>query len=437
MRLLQGARPNRDGPVLEMAPLPAEGLWLRPRLEDEFHAFVGPLPRLGGVEIVRHGLVRRPPQEPDHQAALGQRVEHRQFLGHAHRVAVGHDRSEQGDLDPVQTGRDERRRDDRGRGQDSRGVVVLGDAHPVEAQLLDELEARAHVPIGLGAGLVVVRPRWHRPLRRQGAWGTVARGFEERDLHGPPSLGRRRCQRGSGASPPDVSTNTPAEATAGPRSVPCGTSQWLAIGVTLHERKGMVTGGQSYMETAIHSFTLFATAIGRCGIVWGGRGIVGVQLPEARESETRARVLRRFPTAREAAPPPEVHDALDGIVALLRGEALALESIRLDMEGVPPFHRRVYEVARTIPPGKTLSYGEIAARLGANGSARAVGEALAHNPFAIVVPCHRVLAAGGRMGGFSAGGGVATKRRLLSIEGAPGAGQQALFDGDVAEGVRA
>jgi methylated-DNA-[protein]-cysteine S-methyltransferase len=100
------------------------------------------------------------------------------------------------------------------------------------------------------------------------------------------------------------------------------------------------------------------------------------------------------------------------------------------MDGVPEFHRRVYEVARTIPPGKTLSYGEIAARLGVPGSARAVGEALGHNPFAIVVPCHRVLAAGGRMGGFSARGGVATKLRLLSIEGAPGTGQQALFDGD-------
>jgi methylated-DNA-[protein]-cysteine S-methyltransferase len=184
------------------------------------------------------------------------------------------------------------------------------------------------------------------------------------------------------------------------------------------------------METAAHGFTLFDTAIGRCGIAWGGRGIVGVQLPEAREPETRARVLRRFPDAREAAPPPDVQRTLDGIVALLRGEANALESVPLDMDGVPSFHRRVYEVARTIPPGKTRSYGEIAARMGAPGTARAVGQALGHNPFAIVVPCHRVLAAGGRVGGFSAGGGVATKLRLLSIEGASGSGQQALFDGD-------
>jgi methylated-DNA-[protein]-cysteine S-methyltransferase len=191
------------------------------------------------------------------------------------------------------------------------------------------------------------------------------------------------------------------------------------------------------METAAHGFTLFDTAIGRCGIVWGGRGIVGVQLPEGREPETRARMLRRFPSAQEAAPPPDVQRALDGIVALLRGEVSPLESVPLDMEGVPQFHRRVYDVARTIPPGKTLSYGDIATRLGAPGSARAVGHALGHNPFAIVVPCHRVLAAGGKMGGFSAGGGVATKLRLLSIECTPGTGQQALLDGDVAEGARA
>jgi methylated-DNA-[protein]-cysteine S-methyltransferase len=183
-----------------------------------------------------------------------------------------------------------------------------------------------------------------------------------------------------------------------------------------------------------HGFALFDTAIGRCGIAWGGRGIVGVQLPEARELATRARVLQRFPDAREAPPPPDVQRALDGIVALLRGEASALEAVALDMDRVPAFHRRVYEVARTIAPGATLSYGDIAARLGAPGSARAVGQALGRNPFAIVVPCHRVLAAGGKVGGFSANGGITTKLRLLSIEGARANGQPALFDGDGALG---
>ncbi|HEX9478100.1 MAG TPA: methylated-DNA--[protein]-cysteine S-methyltransferase [Methylomirabilota bacterium] len=165
-------------------------------------------------------------------------------------------------------------------------------------------------------------------------------------------------------------------------------------------------------------FALFDTAIGWCGIAWGARGLVGVQLPEGSAPATRARLLRRFPDAREAPPPPEAQRAIDGITTLLRGEPSALDGVALDMEGVPEFNRRVYEVARTIPWGATLSYGEIAKRLGDPGVARDVGQALGQNPFAIVVPCHRVLAAGGKWGGFSARGGVSTKRRLLSIEAA-------------------
>jgi methylated-DNA-[protein]-cysteine S-methyltransferase len=176
-----------------------------------------------------------------------------------------------------------------------------------------------------------------------------------------------------------------------------------------------------------HGFTLFDTPIGRCAIAWGEQGIAGVQLPEAGDQATRARMLNRFPAAGEAAPPPEVQRALDGIVALLHGEVSDLSQITLDMDGVPSFHRRVYEVARTIPPGKTLSYGDIAARLGARGAARAVGQALGRNPFAIVVPCHRVLAAGGKTGGFSAEGGVATKLRMLAIEGVQADGTPTLF----------
>ena len=117
-----------------------------------------------------------------------------------------------------------------------------------------------------------------------------------------------------------------------------------------------------------HGFTLFDTTIGSCGIAWDAHGVVGVQLPESREAATRARVLRRFPEAREAPPPPDVQRALDGIVALLRGEPSDLSAVALDMDRVPPFHRRVYEVARTISPGTTLSYGEIAAQLGAPGA---------------------------------------------------------------------
>jgi methylated-DNA-[protein]-cysteine S-methyltransferase len=168
--------------------------------------------------------------------------------------------------------------------------------------------------------------------------------------------------------------------------------------------------------TAVRSFALFDTEIGRCGIAWGDGGIVHVQLPEASEDGTRSRLLSRSAGARETPPPPGVRSAIDAIGALLRGESGDLSGITLDMDGVPPFHRRVYELARTIPPGTTLSYGAIADRLGARGSARAVGQALARNPFAIVVPCHRVVTAAGRPGGFSANGGTATKLKILAME---------------------
>ena len=168
-----------------------------------------------------------------------------------------------------------------------------------------------------------------------------------------------------------------------------------------------------------NGFALFDTAIGQCGMAWSEQGLTGVQLPEASESHTRERMQRRFPQMGEIAPPPEVLGAMRDIVALLGGEPnqpADLSNIRLDMQTVPPFHQRVYALARTIPPGTTLTYGEIATRLGDPGLARAVGQALGHNPFAPVVPCHRVLAAGGRSGGFSANGGVATKLRMLQIE---------------------
>ncbi|WGJ15106.1 methylated-DNA--[protein]-cysteine S-methyltransferase [Methylocapsa sp. D3K7] len=165
------------------------------------------------------------------------------------------------------------------------------------------------------------------------------------------------------------------------------------------------------------SFTLFDTAIGRCAIAWSGRCVVCLQLPEDNNAKTRARVLQRYSAAREAVPPRQIARALDTVAALLRGTPSDLSSIPLDMEGLPPFHRRVYEAARAIPFGAAVTYGELARRSGVPGAARAVGQALARNPFAIIVPCHRVLAAGGKTGGFSASGGAATKLRLLAIEG--------------------
>ena len=175
-------------------------------------------------------------------------------------------------------------------------------------------------------------------------------------------------------------------------------------------------------------FTLFDTAIGRCGIAWGERGVLGVQLPERSEAAARARLLRRCPDAAEATPPPDVQRAIDGIVALLAGEASDLTRVGVEMDRLPDFDRRVYDVARSVPPGATVTYGEIAARLGEAGQAQAVGRALGQNPFPIVVPCHRVMAAGGKLGGFSAHGGAATKRRLLAIEAVHAKGPPRLFD---------
>jgi methylated-DNA-[protein]-cysteine S-methyltransferase len=184
-------------------------------------------------------------------------------------------------------------------------------------------------------------------------------------------------------------------------------------------------------------YCLFDTAIGACAVAWGDRGLKGVQLPEADPAKTRARMTRRFADIVEAPPPADVRDAIAAITALVSGEPRDLSGIPLDMDGLEDLPRAVYEIARTIRPGQTLTYGEIARRLGDVQHARAVGEALGRNPFAIVVPCHRVLAAGGKLGGFSANGGVVTKLRLLQIEGAQiGDDDPGLFD-DLPMAVRA
>jgi methylated-DNA-[protein]-cysteine S-methyltransferase len=165
-------------------------------------------------------------------------------------------------------------------------------------------------------------------------------------------------------------------------------------------------------------FALFDTAIGACGIAWGPRGINSVQLPMGSEDKTRARIRQRHGDIAEAQPEPAVQRAIDRIVDLLSGKPDDLLDIELDLEAVPEFHRGVYDIARTIPPGQTMTYGDIAKRLGGVELSREVGQALGRNPCPIVVPCHRVLAAGNKPGGFSANGGVVTKLRMLQIEGA-------------------
>jgi len=175
-------------------------------------------------------------------------------------------------------------------------------------------------------------------------------------------------------------------------------------------------------------FTVFDTAIGRCGIAWSHSGIVGVQLPEAREIETRRRLFQLYPEARESRPSLNVEFAIEGIVALLRGEPSDLSRVTLDITGIPPFDARVYAFTRTIPSGETRIYGEVAAALRASGATHSVAQAISRNPFMLIVPCHRVLEAGGYADRISPNGGSISKRRLLSIEGAGSLGSKTLFD---------
>lgn len=176
------------------------------------------------------------------------------------------------------------------------------------------------------------------------------------------------------------------------------------------------------------AFALFDISIGRCGVAWGARGIVAVQLPQPNEAQTRTRLLQRAPGAVEAAPTPEIADAIAGMVALMQGERRDLTAIAVDLARVPEFNRKVYAIARDIPPGKTLTYGDIARQLGDVALSRDVGQALGQNPIPIVVPCHRVLAAGDKPGGFSANGGTVTKLKMLAIEGAYVNHTPSLFD---------
>lgn len=174
-------------------------------------------------------------------------------------------------------------------------------------------------------------------------------------------------------------------------------------------------------------WTVFGTPIGNCALAWGARGITGAWLPGECELSLRSCVARRLPGMPEQEPTPEVLAVVDRIVGLLNGASDALQDVALDFEGIPRFHQRVYEAARAILPGRTITYLQLAQQLQAPGAARAVGQALGRNPFPILVPCHRVLASGGKAGGFSAPGGVVTKYKLLDIEGALRQGQPQLF----------
>ncbi|WP_257170546.1 methylated-DNA--[protein]-cysteine S-methyltransferase [Bradyrhizobium sp. SRS-191] len=177
-----------------------------------------------------------------------------------------------------------------------------------------------------------------------------------------------------------------------------------------------------------HSYTLFETEIGTCAVAWGPRGINAVQLPMGGVAQIRTRMQQRYPGIVDAEPSQHVQRVIERIKALLAGEPDDLSDVDLDLDGVSAFQRGVYDIARRIPPGQTLTYGDIAKQLGGVELSREVGQALGRNPCPIVVPCHRVLAAGNKPGGFSANGGVDTKLKMLAIEGAAVNYTPSLFD---------
>jgi methylated-DNA-[protein]-cysteine S-methyltransferase len=175
-------------------------------------------------------------------------------------------------------------------------------------------------------------------------------------------------------------------------------------------------------------YTIFDTAIGRCGIVWSSTGVVAVQLPEAREIDTRRRIFAVHPEAREQRPSATAELAIEGITALLQGSDPDFSQVSLDAGGVPGFNRRVYEFACTVSRGETRTYHEVAKALGASGAVHSVAQAIAKNPYMLIVPCHRLLESGNYTDRLSAYGGVISKRRLLALEGAHPVASKTLFE---------
>ena len=175
-------------------------------------------------------------------------------------------------------------------------------------------------------------------------------------------------------------------------------------------------------------YTIFDTAIGRCGIAWGEFGVAGVQLPELREIDTRKRLFQLYPDARETRPPEEIAFAIEGIATTLRGGDGDLAGVALDMTGISAFNQRVYQAVRAVPRGETWTYDEVARALRASGAVYSVAQALGRNPFMIIVPCHRVLETGHYADRISPNGGSVSKRRLLSIEGGQPTASKTLFD---------
>lgn len=174
------------------------------------------------------------------------------------------------------------------------------------------------------------------------------------------------------------------------------------------------------------AYTLFDTAIGRCGIAWRDDAVAGFVMCGSDEGAATSRLASRH-RAQPAEPPPAIAVIIARVRRMLDGERIDLADVPVALD-VPEFERRVYEALRQVPPGETITYGALAQRVGSPGAAQAVGAAMGRNPIPVIIPCHRVLAGSGKSGGFSAPGGVATKFRILQIERAGRGDDGMLFE---------
>jgi methylated-DNA-[protein]-cysteine S-methyltransferase len=172
---------------------------------------------------------------------------------------------------------------------------------------------------------------------------------------------------------------------------------------------------QTLSESQAHH--LFDTAIGPCGIAWGEGAVTRLQLPEANRRATEQRLRATGAHSFPGVPPPDIERIIANIQLYLAGQKIDFSTVALDLTGASPFHQMIYHAARAVPWGQTTTYGELAHQIGAPESARAVGQALGRNPIPIIIPCHRILAKGDKLRGFSAYGGIAAKERLLVLEG--------------------
>jgi methylated-DNA-[protein]-cysteine S-methyltransferase len=164
---------------------------------------------------------------------------------------------------------------------------------------------------------------------------------------------------------------------------------------------------------------LFETAIGLCGVAWNERGLSAVTLPEKDAATTERRLMKKGGSSGPAEPPPAVQAVIADIQNYLDGRKVDFSAVPVDLSGIDDLRRRIYEALRGIEFGRTVTYGDLARSIGATDweGARDVGAAMGSNRIPIVIPCHRVLAAGGKLGGFSAYGGTKTKQKLLALEG--------------------